>query len=367
MLTRSLALVLLGASLGASCASVPPREVTAPVGLATPSATTSAPVVEVPPEVTNLAAPAVSASARPVLGVDEALAAVTEERVRAHVAWLASDDLEGRNVGTPGLARAATYLEEHLGNVLPAGDVIPPGKTRGYEQRFDVERMPTSNVLGMIEGTDLGDEVIVLGAHFDHLGSLRQPHPGRTGSGTGDDSIWNGADDNASGTAAVLAAAEALGAGNVRCRRTLLFAFFSGEEWGLLGSRWYTAHPLVPMEHHRLMLNLDMVGRNPALSLAVQGHGASLGTLRAQVATAARQSALKVNVIDLKTVRQDSDHAPFFSSGVPFLFFYSGDHHDYHQVTDHTDRIAFDRLAHVARTAARVALAACNDPPARRP
>ncbi|RYE84388.1 MAG: M20/M25/M40 family metallo-hydrolase [Myxococcales bacterium] len=294
---------------------------------------------------------------------------MTAEGLRQHVGWLASDDLEGRNVGTPGLARAAGYLQEKLAEsgLTPAGDPRSQDRRRGYEQRFSVEGNPTTNVLATIEGSDpaLAGEVVVIGAHFDHLGSARQAHPGRKGAPVGDDSIWNGADDNASGTAVTLAVAQALGAGGVSCRRTLLFAFFSAEEWGLRGSRWYTEHPVAPMAKHRLMLNLDMVGRNPQIGLAVMGAAPSVEALRPRVAAAARQAALPVVVVGMRHVLDNSDHFPFHQRSVPFLFLYSGEHTDYHQVTDHADRLAYDRMTRVARFVARLALDACDAPVGR--
>lgn len=287
---------------------------------------------------------------------------MTEARLRAHATFLASDELEGRNTGYPGAEKAAKYIVEKINTngIVPMGDRAE--SSRLFTQKFKADGLWTENVLAAIPGSDpaLREQVIVIGAHYDHLGTRRQSHSHRSRKVTSEDTIWNGADDNASGTSVVLEVALALAEGGIRCKRTLLFTFFSGEELGLLGSQWYVDHPVVPVASHRLLLNLDMVGRNPDLALILQGANLDKHRLRGLLAEAARKAALKISTYDLRSVPDVSDHFPFHERGVPFVFLFSGDHSDYHRPSDHVDRLAFGKMAKVARFTALTALAACD-------
>jgi acetylornithine deacetylase/succinyl-diaminopimelate desuccinylase-like protein len=231
----------------------------------------------------------------------------------------------------------------------------PAGDDGTWFQKFRVGGRSARNVIGMLEGADpeLRKEVVVLGAHYDHVGTAEQGNPGRLGGARGGDGIYNGADDNASGVAALLAVAEAMGKGGVRTRRSALFAAFSGEEEGLLGSRHYVNHPPAPLAQHVFMLNLDMVGRNPERPMEIHGAGsAEGGVLRKAVEDSVAKTGLKAKVHDaVKLILGDSDHASFSARRIPFLFFFGGFHSDYHRVTDHADKIAYDNLARVAQTA----------------
>jgi Zn-dependent M28 family amino/carboxypeptidase len=186
------------------------------------------------------------------------------------------------------------------------------------------------------------------------------PAPRRASPAAPDD-IWNGADDDASGVAVVLAVARALTAGNVACPRTILFALFSGEEQGLLGSRYYMRHPIAPPGAHRLMINLDMVGRNPEIALSLMTSGLGRASLAAPLAEATRKAGLRTSTFDQGPhVHDNSDHFPFHAAGVPVVFFWSGDHPDYHRPSDHADKLAYGRMVKVAAAVARLAHAACQ-------
>jgi aminopeptidase YwaD len=197
----------------------------------------------------------------------------------------------------------------------------------------------TANVIGILPGKDpaLAHETIVIGAHYDHLGRQRNE-------------LYPGADDNASGTAVVLGLARAAAAaGGVP--RTLVFALFSGEEMGLLGSGHYVRHPALPLEHTVAMLNFDMVGRMRDDRVTVLGVESGSG-LRAAVSRAASIGGLDAELRD--SPFGPSDHARFYGRGVPVLFFHTGHHSDYHRPSDTADRINAAGMARVGALAARV-------------
>ncbi|MBW3553158.1 MAG: M20/M25/M40 family metallo-hydrolase [Gemmatimonadetes bacterium] len=208
----------------------------------------------------------------------------------------------------------------------------------------DQARAP--NVVGVLPGSDsvLRDTYIVLSAHMDHVGVGR---PDETG-----DSIYNGADDDASGTATLLEVAEALAALPAPPARSVLILAVSGEEKGLLGSRWFSDHPTVPLEGMVANLNIDMIGRNAPDSIVVIGREYS--SLGQRVDRVARRSP------DLGLVVSDdpwpeerfffrSDHFNFARKEIPALFFFAGTHEDYHRPGDEVDGIDGDKAARVAR------------------
>lgn len=219
------------------------------------------------------------------------------------------------------------------------------------------EHGTTANVVGVLPGNDPArrDEAIVVGAHYDHLGR------GGEGSLAPDavGAIHHGADDNASGVAAVIALARAFAASG-GLPRTLVFAAFSGEEMGLLGSAHYTRSPAVPLDRTVLMLNLDMVGR---LRDKLYVGGVDSGTgLRALVDAAARAAGVSVELRGDPFAR--SDHTTFYSAGRPVLFLFTGAHADYHRPTDTWDRVDGRGLETVTRLAARLVTAVGTAPTA---
>jgi len=206
------------------------------------------------------------------------------------------------------------------------------------------------NVAALLRGSDptLRDEVVVVSAHMDHVGV--------TGRGlcraAGADSICNGADDDASGTASVLELAEAFVAGTPRPRRSILFVTVSGEERGLWGSDYFTAHPPVPIARMVADLNLDMVGRNWTDTIAVIGREQSnLGATLDRVAAAHPELDMHV-VGDLWPEQRfyyRSDHYNFARRGVPILFFFNGTHPDYHRPSDEPSKIDAEKQARLTR------------------
>ncbi len=195
----------------------------------------------------------------------------------------------------------------------------------------------TANVVAYLEGNDpvLKDEVIVLGAHMDHLGM------GGPGSGSmvpDTVAIHNGADDNASGTASLLELAQAISAHTATVRRSYVFVFFSGEELGTLGSQAYVSMPFFPLPQTIAMLNMDMVGRLQNKALSIGGTGTS-SIWPGLIARHTTDSAFTI------TMNPDgfgpSDHASFYGKDVPVLFFFTGTHDDYHKPSDDADKINY--------------------------
>jgi acetylornithine deacetylase/succinyl-diaminopimelate desuccinylase-like protein len=287
--------------------------------------------------------------------LEKARAFLTTDLLKKHAYFLASDDLEGRCAGYAGCDKAAAYIAD----VFKKAGLKPAGDAGGWYQKFRLMGKDTQNVVGMIEGSDpeLKGEAVVLGAHYDHVGTSETRDFGRMG-GKGDDNIWNGADDNASGTTCVMALAQAFGQSGLSARRTIVFICFSGEEAGLVGSRYYTNHPALPLEKTAFMLNLDMVGRNPTKPMEIHGVGsAEGGVIRKAAEHGVASSGLKAKLNDGVTlVGGDSDHSSFADKRVPYAFFFSGFHADYHRPSDHADKLAYDNMVKVALTAMDILL-----------
>jgi hypothetical protein len=203
------------------------------------------------------------------------------------------------------------------------------------------------NVAAVLPGRDpaLRGEYVVLSAHMDHVG---------VGAAVAGDSIYNGADDNASGTVALLEVARALASlpEAQRPRRSVIFLHVSGEEKGLLGSRWFADHPTVPVERIVANVNVDMIGRNAPDSIVVIGKEYStLGALVNRVA--ARHPELGLTASDDLWPEQQfffrSDHFNFARLEIPSIFFFSGVHEDYHRPSDHLERIDLAKTTRVTR------------------
>lgn len=202
------------------------------------------------------------------------------------------------------------------------------------------DRFLTQNVVAWWPGCDseLKNEFVVIGAHYDHLGAR------------GDSVIYHGADDNASGTAGVMAVAKAFSHCSQRPLRSIVFMCFTGEEKGLFGSRYYAGtDPLFPLEKTVAMLNMDMIGRNDTSAVEVFGANRSpeLAAILKEV-----NASLKLK-LDLKEDRRvgGSDHASFFRKKIPYLFFNTGTHEDYHRTSDTPEKLNAEKMAQIARLA----------------
>jgi hypothetical protein len=204
------------------------------------------------------------------------------------------------------------------------------------------------NVAGILRGSDptLRDTYVVLSAHMDHVGVGRPDASG--------DSIYNGADDDASGTSAVIEIAEALAAMPQKPARSVLFLLVSGEEKGLLGSRYYSDHPTVPAKSIVANINIDMIGRNaPDTVVAIGQEYSSLGPLMHDIVRTHPELGLTASK-DLWPQERfffRSDHFNFARLEIPAIFFFSGTHEDYHRPSDEVEKIDADKAARIARLA----------------
>ena len=210
------------------------------------------------------------------------------------------------------------------------------------------------NVVGMVPGADstLSDAPVVIGAHYDHVGYKKN-------SPAGTDSIFNGADDNASGTAGLIEVAKAAGAMGTRPARPILFIAFAGEEKGLFGSEWYARHPLFPLPRTRAMLNMDMVGMNApdSLLLIAQERHRSLEDVARSVNDGSGFTLVTSNLES-----GGSDHMSFTKRDVPALFFHSGLTPYYHKVVDEASLLNPDKIARVAGLVFRTAWTLAGSP-----
>lgn len=281
--------------------------------------------------------------------VERAVRSITATELLAHVRAVADDSMAGRATPSPGLEATARYVRDRF---VEAG--LSPALGGAWEQPFDVfVPIPGTglNVLGMLQGSDPArrSEVVVVSAHMDHLG---------TGTPVAGDSTFNGADDNGSGTSALLELAEALGELDAPPARTIVFAAFGGEEIGLAGSAVYVSDPPFPIAATVANLNMDMLSRNAPDSIAILRSSATLGSVADAVS--ARNRGLGLGVAPdpwpTQNLLRRSDQWSFIRVGVPGLLVTSGLHADYHTRVDEADRIDPDKLERVTRLALLILL-----------
>ncbi len=244
--------------------------------------------------------------------------AQTADELEKHVTYLASDELQGRYMASEGYAKAAEYVYDLCTE---------------YGLRVVYQPVPTrfgscKNVIAWIEGTN-PDTVVVVGAHLDHVGT----RGGR---------VYNGADDNASGSAAILGLAKRFSEGP-KPRYTIVFQWYTGEERGFIGSKYYVENPLFPedtpsIKSHVFMLNLDMVGR-----FREGKRRRFLCTLIPDIPDVLKELYEKYPYAKSITYRAAarSDQVVFNAAGIPVVFLHTGSHSDYHRPTDDADKINY--------------------------
>lgn len=302
---------------------------------------------------------------------------VSRAEVTALIGALADDSMEGRGTATVGGDRAARFI---AGRMLEYG--LAAAGDSGYFQRVPLAatigpdgvrrlalmtgdsgtRVTAFNVVGIVRGTDpvLKEQAVLIDAHYDHLG---------IGPPVNGDSIYNGADDDASGVVAVLGAARALASGPPP-RRTVVFLATTGEELGLLGTRWYVEHPAVPLDRMVANLEIEMIGRPDSLA-GGPGKGWLTGFERSTMGE--RLAAAGVPVVADPRPDQHfferSDNIAFARRGIPAHTLSSYNmHHDYHTPADEVSRVDTAHLAALVNAAARAArLLADGDPPTWKP
>jgi hypothetical protein len=294
---------------------------------------------------------------------------ITAEKLKTRLYIVASDEMEGRDTGSKGQKKAGKYLIEQYQKSKIS---FPKGATNYYQPipasylnaQYNENLPDSENIWAYIEGSEKPDEVLVISAHYDHVGI-------KNGE------IYNGADDDGSGTVAVLQIAEAFqkakneGHGP---KRSILFLHVTGEEHGLHGSRYYSEHPLFPIAKTIADINIDMIGRRDVEHANTNKYVYVIGADRLSTdlhnITVAQNE--KYTHLDLDFKFNDpkdpnhfyerSDHYNFAKNGIPAVFLFNGVHADYHQKTDEVEKIEFDALAKRAQLAFVIAWDLANRP-----
>jgi len=278
---------------------------------------------------------------------------ITVDELRAHVYRLADPEMEGRGLGTAGIDTAAAYIAREFSRV----GLEPGGPYGSYFQSFGArvgaDLYTAKNVIGVLAGRDsLPRPYIVLGAHYDHLG-----YGGKESREPGVRALHPGADDNASGVAALIEVAERFAAAG-RPNRTLVFVAFSGEEKGLLGSAYFVDHPPYPLESTLAMINFDAVGRPDRGEVTVFG---------TRSAAELDRFLDRANADGLIIQREadglgPSDQTSFLVKNIPAVHLFGAAHLDYHRPTDTAEKLDYDGLRAIARLAARLVEALDSTP-----
>jgi hypothetical protein len=323
--------------------------------------------------------------ARPGMSPSSASPEVSIERTRSLLAALSDDSMQGRRVATVGEHRAARFIAARFREAgleaagdsgyfqrLPMANTTVRTRSANGQERMQTlpalltfadldtvppeRRLTSVNVLGVLRGSDplLRDEVVVVGAHFDHIG-IRQAVDG--------DSIANGADDDASGTVAVMEAARIIAAGP-RPKRTILFAAFTGEESGTLGVRWYAQHPIVPLDRHAADVQVEMIGR-PDTAAGGPGKAWLTGFERSTMGPTLVAAGLPVIADPRPTQRffTRSDNIVFARLGIVAHTLSSfGLHGEYHTVNDEWQLVDFAHMTEMVNLVARAVRTIADGP-----
>ena len=259
---------------------------------------------------------------------------------------------------------ATGIFNASYGTSLPAPFLMRDQKKVTLSLASNTEMVSTQNVAAVWEGGDplLKSQYVALGAHYDHVGSGCPP--------AGNDTICNGADDDGSGTTALLGMAEALAKAPTRPKRSILFVWHCGEEKGLWGSRYFTEYPTVPLTDIVAQINLDMIGRsrkegdtntrNDSLtgpdSIYLIG-STMMSTELGELVNTVNKSFLNLTFDTKYDDPKDpnrffyrSDHYNYARKGIPIIFFFDGVHEDYHRAGDHADKIDYEKMEKVTRT-----------------
>lgn len=284
-----------------------------------------------------------NATAAEANAVEAALRSISAEQMQQFVNVLADDSFEGREAGSRGGRAACAYLSGELQKRHLQG----AGIDGALYQDFGAG---SRNILARLAGSDpkLKNDYVIVSAHYDHVGYGR---PNNSFGPIG--RIHKGADDNASGVAGLLSIIDAFNKLPEHPKRSLLFAFWDGEEQGLLGSRHWLSSPTVPLDHVDIVLNMDMIGRLRKEKVEIYGTrtGYNLRRLFAQ------ENEGSNLLLDFHwEMKADSDHYPFYEKNIPVLMLHTGLHSDYHRPSDTADKLNSDGMRDVAQLAFRTAL-----------
>jgi hypothetical protein len=262
-------------------------------------------------------------------------------KVKTHISFLASDDLNGRGTGTADEKKAAEYIAKQFAEIK----LQPKGEKGTYLQGYEFtepanphattdtagKKRTLTNVIGFLDNG--AKQTIVIGGHYDHLGL---GHDGNSLDANPKEKIHNGADDNASGTAGVIELARYYSNNNKKELYNFLFICFSGEELGLFGSKQYCENPVVPLIDVNMMINMDMIGRLEPTSRKLMIYG--VGTAPEFVNLIASIKTT-MNIMTDSAGVGPSDQTSFYLKDIPVLHFFTGQHSDYHKPSDDVDKV----------------------------
>ena len=269
--------------------------------------------------------------------------------LKEHLFLLSSDILEGRKTGEKRQEMAVNYFTafyDHIGLVAPSDY---PEYTQKIPKEFfeDKSDGPSENVLAFIKGSEFPNEVVVISAHYDHLGMKGEE-------------VYNGADDNASGSSALMELAQSFQMAKKQGngpKRSILFLHLTGEEIGLYGSQYYIENPVFSLDSTVVDLNIDMVGRVDKEHFDKKNYIYLIGSNRLsqdlhKLSEKANKSFTNLKLDYTYNASDDpykyyerSDHYNFAKNNIPIIFYFNGSHEDYHKITDTADKIDFDLLA----------------------
>jgi len=269
--------------------------------------------------------------------------------LKEHLFLLSSDILEGRKTGEKRQEMAVNYFTafyDHIGLVAPSDY---PEYTQKIPKEFfeDKSDGPSENVLAFIKGSEFPNEVVIISAHYDHLGMKGEE-------------VYNGADDNASGSSALMELAQSFQMAKKQGngpKRSILFLHLTGEEIGLYGSKYYIENPVFSLDSTVVDLNIDMVGRVDKEHFDKKNYIYLIGSNRLsqdlhKLSEKANKSFTNLKLDYTYNASDDpykyyerSDHYNFAKNNIPIIFYFNGSHEDYHKITDTADKIDFDLLA----------------------
>lgn len=294
---------------------------------------------------------------------------ITADELKTHLYIVASDEMGGRDTGTEEQKKAGKYL---IDQYKKEGISFPKEATDWYQKvpsefmarGFAPKLNDSENIWAFIKGSEKPDEILVISAHYDHVG-------------TKNGEVYNGADDDGSGTVALLEIAQAFkkaqkdGFGP---KRSILFLHVTGEEHGLHGSRYYSENPLFPLANTVADINIDMIGRRDKLHPDTNNYIYVIGSdrLSTELHTINEEANSKYTNLELDYKYNDrndperiyyrSDHYNFAKHGIPSIFFFNGVHDDYHMPTDTPDKIEYDALTKRTQLAFTLAWELANRP-----
>ena len=295
--------------------------------------------------------------------------AISEKDLKKMLYTIASDEMEGRETGSKGQKKAGLYMIEQYkksGISFPKGasDFYQPVPAAFMNAKRNQNLPDSENIWAYIEGSEKPNEVLVISAHYDHVGIK-------------DGEVYNGADDDGSGTVALIEMAKAFAKAKKQGhgpKRSILFLHVTGEEHGLHGSRYYSENPLFPIENTIADINIDMIGRRDTLHPKTNNYVYVIGSdrLSSELHTINEEVNAKYTQLELDYKYNDrkdperiyfrSDHYNFAKKGIPAIFFFNGIHADYHQSSDTPDKIEYDALAKRAQLAFVLAWELANRP-----